>query len=135
MQTNNNAFILFLKELVLRVSSKSPKFFQILQIISGAFVLITGLPDFLSLLGITIPEVWNEHLNTAIAWASRGMFLISLLTTQSKPIGIDVNGNILKSTNETKLPFTDLQEKKQVAKQDSVKELVVTGTVNPKDNL
>lgn len=115
----SNPLIAWLKESILRLSTKSPKFFKIWQLISGALVIITGLPDALHLMNIQIPDVWDESVTKAVAWASRGIFLMSMMTTQSTPVAIDQNGTPIKKTNEAKLPFTAIQEKKEIAKEDA----------------
>lgn len=128
---NQNALLLFLKELILRFSTKSPLFFKILGGISMGLVLITGVPEFLQAIGVDLPTLWNEKLNSAIAWASRIGFIFSMLTTQSTATAVDVNGNVLKVTNEKKLPFTAAKEHKALVKnQDTIPEMVKTGTVS-----
>lgn len=77
-----NALIVFLQETLQRLFTKSPKFFKIWMIISGAFVLITGIPEALEYFQINLPDLWSEPVNTAIAWASRAAFIMALLTTK-----------------------------------------------------
>lgn len=112
---NNNIVILFLKENLQRLFTKSPLFFKIWTLITGVLVLITGLPDFLTWItagGITIPDLWNTYITNAVAWASRAGLFMSVLTTQSKPITLDT-GQIIKQTDEKALPFTAKAEQKQ----------------------
>jgi hypothetical protein len=113
----NNVIVLFLKENLQRLFTKSPLFFQIWTIISIVLIAITGLPDFVAWLsdgGIIIPALWDEHIMKAVAWASRASLFMSLLTTQSTPM--KVHGEVVKSTNVKALPFTALAEKKIVEK-------------------
>lgn len=115
----NPNILTFLQETLQRLFTKSPKFFKVWMLISGALVLITGLPDFINFLhiaGFTIPNVWNEHVTIAVAWASRAALLMATLTTKSIPIAKTEGGNILKVTDETKLPFTAAVEQKSAVK-------------------
>ena len=115
-----NANVLtFLQENLQRLFVKSPLFFRIWMFISGALVLITGVPDFINMLninGFVIPDLWNDAVTTAVGWASRGVFLISLLTSQSKPAAITDQGEIIKTTDTKKLPFTSAVEQKSAVK-------------------
>ena len=112
---NNNVFILFLKENLQRLFTKSPLFFKIWTLITGVLVLITGLPDLITWItsgGITIPDLWNSYITNAVAWASRAGLLMSMLTTQSTPITLN-NGDVVKVTDTKALPFTAKAEQKQ----------------------
>lgn len=118
-----NANILtFLKESLQRLFAKSPKFFKVWQIVSGILVLITGIPELINSLPfhVTIPDLWNARVTEAVAWASRAALFMSLLTTQSTPIGVtdEGKGNVLKATDSDKLPFTAAVEKKEAAKEN-----------------
>lgn len=113
----NNPLILFLQELVLRFSAKSPKFFVVLAWISGALVAITAVPEFLSFMEIPIPEIYQGHLNIAVKWASRAALFVSLLTARGKTVAVDQNRIPIKQTNLNKLPFTTKVEAKAVEKE------------------
>jgi hypothetical protein len=109
----NNVIILFLKENLQRLFTKSPLFFQIWTIISVILVAITGLPDLIAWLsdgGIIIPALWDEKIMVAVAWASRAALIMSLLTTQSTPVM--EFGEVYKQTDQKALPFTAAAEKK-----------------------
>ena len=110
----NTQIILFLKENLQRIFTKSPLFFKIWSTISGLLVLVTGIPELVNSISgvITIPEVWNASITLAVAWASRAALFMSLLTTQSEPMLI--RGDVVKVTNADKLPFTALAEQKIV---------------------
>lgn len=112
----------FLQENIQRFFTKSPLFFKIWTIISGTFVLITGIPDLISSLPfhVTIPDLWNERVTLAVAWASRAALFMSLLTVKSPAIGVTDNGkgNIIKVTDSSKLPFTAASEQKSAIKND-----------------
>lgn len=112
--------IAFLQEIFQRFRTKSPKFFQIWQWISGALVMITTLPSLLSEIesfGIVLPEVFHGHVAIAVRYAGIGVLLMSMLTTQSKPTAITEDGTILKKTDDAKLPFTAGAEQKNAVKE------------------
>lgn len=116
MIPQNNMLIAYLRETIQRLFAKSPKFFMIWTIVSSALVLLTGLPDLLSSLSflhITIPNVWDAKVTSAVAWASRAALFMSLLTTQSKPASVTADGVVLKKTDEKVLPFTAAVEVKK----------------------
>lgn len=120
-----NANVLtFLQELLQRLFTKSPKFFKIWTIISGTLVLITGIPDFITFLninGFTLPNLWNTEVTKAVAWASRAALFMSLLTTQSKPVGVVSTNDgamVIKATDDKQLPFTAATEQKSADKHE-----------------
>lgn len=117
-----NANVLtWLQELIQRFFTKSPLFFKIWTIVSGALVLITGVPELLSTMNIHIPDLWNVKVTAAVAWASRAALFMSLLTTQSKPVGVTKTGEVVKATNENKLPFTAATEQMSAVKNEVTK--------------
>jgi hypothetical protein len=114
---STNPMITFLQELFLRLSTKSPKFFKVIQLVSAIAAAVTGLPGLFQELNITLPA-WAVILqNKSVAWASATSLFISLLTAQSKPVSKTEDGVILKKTDETKLPFTANSEQKAADKQ------------------
>lgn len=114
----NNILILFLKENIQRLFTKSPLFFKIWSTVATVLVLITGIPELINYLSgaITIPEAWSPQITQAVAWASRAALFMSLMTTQSTPSAQTLDGTILKKTDEKKLPFTARHEEKQSKK-------------------
>lgn len=109
----NTDAVKFLRETLQRLFTKSPLFFKIWMIVSGVLVVITGLPDILSQVHVVLPEIFSKDINTAVAWASRGAFIMAWLTTADQPTAVNENGEILKTTS-TKLPFTAAAEIKKV---------------------
>lgn len=107
----------FLQETLQRLFTKSPKFFKIWMIISGTLVLITGIPDWIRFTGITIPNLWNHDVTLAVAWASRAATFMAILTSKSPIVAVTVGGNVLKATDDTKLPFTAAVEQKAAVKE------------------
>jgi hypothetical protein len=89
----------FLVELFNRLRTKSPKFFQIIQIIALTATLVTGIPDFLSMFGITLPPEAAVLANKAVAIASMVVWFISKLTVDDSQLTI--------AQKAKKLPLTD----------------------------
>lgn len=114
--TTNNLFINWLAENLKRLFTKSPKFFLVWTWVSGLLVAITGIPEALDFFGVILPPALEVLANKAVAMASGGAFFMSLLTTQSTPVALTNDGEMLKKTDENKLPFTSRCEKKQVIK-------------------
>ena len=108
----NNILILFLKENIQRLFTKSPLFFKIWSTVATVLVLITGIPELINYLSgaITIPDAWSPQITQAVAWASRAALFMSLMTTQGTPSAQTLDGTILKKTDEKKLPFTAKSE-------------------------
>lgn len=110
-----NPLIAFLAETFKRFINKSPTFFKIWKIILGIPVLIIALPNALDLLNIHLPQVFNDHVTTIVSWASTAAFLMTFLPVDSTVVKVE-NGEVLKKTDATKLPFTAQVEKKEVLK-------------------
>lgn len=128
----NNIILLWLKENITRLFAKSQMFFKVWSIISAAFVLMSGLPDFINwlhLFQIEIPTLWNDKVNLIVAWCSRGALLMSMLSTESKAVAKDETGAILKQTNQDKLPFTA-----KVENNKPVETIQALPTVTPENN-
>ena len=112
---NAQIFLSFFQETFQRLFTKSPLFFKIWSMVFAGLVLITGLPDFVNTLhinGINIPNLWNDKITVAVAWASRAALLMSMLTSQSKPVTTSTGGQPLKVTDAKMLPFTAATEQK-----------------------
>lgn len=114
---NNTILLDFLKELILRLGTKQPKFFKIIGIISMATALATGLPGLFDELHIHLPSWATILQNRIIGIAATTAFFIAKLTTQSKVVAVTEGGDILKKTNDDKLPFTSKAEEKEAAKE------------------
>jgi hypothetical protein len=74
----------FLLELVARLFSQNPTFFRVIQILSAITVIITGLPDFLSSIGVSLPENLLILENKTIAIASIVAMIIAQLPKKDK---------------------------------------------------
>ena len=117
---STNPMITFLQELFMRLSAKSPKFFKVIQFVSGLSAAVTGLPGLLQELNVNLPD-WAEVLqNKSVAWASATSLFISMLTVKSTPVSKTEEGEILKKTDEKKLPFTANSEQKEAAKKEEL---------------
>lgn len=114
----NNLFIQFIIELFKRFATKSPKFFQIWQWITGLLTAITGLPELINYIAgkanIPLPAVFATFENKYIGMLSAGAFFMAFLTTASKPAVITSDG-VLKKTDAAALPFTATAELKSAA--------------------
>jgi len=74
----------FLVELIQRLSSKSPKFFQAIQIISGVVAIIAFLPELLVYLSVSVPE-WAFTLNSlAMKVGALTALIVARLPNQTK---------------------------------------------------
>lgn len=139
MNPSPNPLIAWVQENFLRLTSKSPTFFKIWQIITGIPVLIIALPEALRILNIDLPQVFSQHVQTIVSWAATGMFLMAFLPTQSKVVAVDQNGVAVKQTNPDRLPFTTLKEEKVVQKEIQnpgtpfVNTVVLENPVTPKE--
>ena len=112
-----NPLIAWLQENFIRLTQKSPKFFKIWKIILGVPVLVIALPNALQILNINLPQVFNDHVQDIVGWATTAAFLMSFLPTDSKVVAVDQDGTALKQTDVDKLPFTAKQEQKEVKKE------------------
>jgi hypothetical protein len=73
-------FIPFLTDLFVRLFKPTPKFFQVLQVISTILLVISGLPGFLESNGVTLPEPIHSIANKAIGVISIVIIFIAQLT-------------------------------------------------------
>lgn len=74
----------FIIEILVRLFSKTPWFFRVVQIISSVALLITGLPQLLAQSGVNIPEAWTGTVSQVVSIASFVAILMAQLTTTSK---------------------------------------------------
>lgn len=123
--------ILWFVELIKRFGTKSPFFFKALSWFSGLLAALATLPQalaWLNVVHISIPFL-DTHAGEIVRYSSLGILFASLLTSQSKPTGIDQEGNIIKTTDTQKLPFTATSEQKIVDK-DSIPAVTVKPLIN-----
>jgi len=74
----------FLNELIIRLFSSKPWFFQVVQIISVATAVVTGLPEFLADSGIHLPAAWEAISSKAVSIAAMVAAFVSQLTVTDK---------------------------------------------------
>lgn len=112
----SNLFLSWLQENFKRLSSKSPLFFVWWQRISFALVLITAIPEFLQMFDVNLPEPFNTQLSKVVLACSVGILWMARLSSQSAPVAVTNSGDVLKKTDENKLPFTAQIEHKEAEK-------------------
>lgn len=120
----NSQLLNFLREMLNRAFTKSPMFFRIWQWASGILLVMTGIPELLEQLGVALPEPFSTMAIKAVAWASAGMYFMSLFPTQSNVVAATEQGDLLKQTDSTKLPFTAKSEERSETRKDE-------GMLNP----
>lgn len=111
----SNPLVAFIAEIFGRISSKSPKFFQVWQWISGAIVAVSGLPALLTALNVSLPPALMVLENKTVGIAASVAFFMSLMPAQSPTVTKQADGAPLKATNAAKLPFTSAAEKSNPA--------------------
>lgn len=72
-----------LKEIYLRLVSKSPKLFNVISTISTICLIITGLPELLYSLGIELPQSWELIKNKTVLISSTISLFIARLTVDT----------------------------------------------------
>lgn len=104
----------YLKELVHRIRTRSPKFFFILSVIGGSLTLLGYLPAALD--RWTNLDVSQNFINFCEDVSSRaqGFLFATLFAAESKPTAMTPEGNVLKKLDEAKYPFTAEVERKRV---------------------
>jgi hypothetical protein len=112
----NNLFLTWLQENIKRLFSKSPLFFIWWQRISFGLVLITAIPEFLQMAGIELPEPFNTQFSKIVLACSVGILWMARLSSQSVAVAVTPEGDVLKKTDETKLPFTAHAEQTKAEK-------------------
>ena len=89
----------FLLQIVKRLTLESPKFFKVFQIIGIVASLITGIPEFLELIGVHLPESIAFFANKTIAIAGSIVVFMATLTVKNP-------NAILKNENTTNSPLS-----------------------------
>lgn len=112
MLSPNNPLVAFIGEIFSRLKQKSPLFFIIWQWISGAVVAVTGIPEVLTATGVHLTGVFLQVENTAVTVAAGLVLFFSALPVKSDTVAVSTNGQPLKSTNQSALPFTAKAENK-----------------------
>lgn len=76
----------FLTETIKRFLSKNPSYFKVINIILGITIILTGLPDMLAELQITLPVWASVFASKTIAVAAIFGRLLTQLTTTDRSI-------------------------------------------------
>lgn len=126
----NNQFINFFVELIKRFGGTTPKFFKIISVIGIIAAFIGFLPDITAFLGIEIPLKWAKGWELTLKIAGLITAIVAQLPNQGGIAAVTDSGHILKATNENKLPFSSVVEKKKAAKNDVP--VVENVSTNPK---
>lgn len=117
----NNPFLLWLQEMVLRFSAKSPKFFVILQWLAGATAAVAGLPSlingFIQMFQLQLPPAFSVLENKTVAVAAAVSWIIAKLPVKSPAITVTTDGALIKKTDANTIPFTAGSEKKAALKE------------------
>lgn len=76
----------FLTETIKRFLSKNPSYFKVINIILGITIVLTGLPDVLAELQITLPVWASVFASKTIAVAAIVGRMLTQLTTTDRSI-------------------------------------------------
>lgn len=124
----NPTILTFFKEFFQRLFIKSPVFFRVFQVVTATLTFAGYFPSMLQRwFNVEVPG----HVITMcedVAKYATGFFAASALTAQTKPVAIMDDGDVLKKTDDKKLPFTkkceDKSAKEELAKVQKVPEVV-----------
>ena len=104
----NPNVLMFFKELWQRLSIKSPVFFRIVQVFTASLTFAGYIPSMMQRwFGVDVPGHYIT-LCEDIAKIAMGVCGGSFLTVDPKPVAIMHDGDILKKTDEQKMPFTKM---------------------------
>lgn len=103
----NNPLWNFFVEVYKRMRAKSPKFFVVIQNISIAAGLITGIPEMLEFFQIPMPDTIQALANKVISIASVVSFIISKLPVDSA-IVVEDTAAVPAGQTTSFLPFTQI---------------------------
>lgn len=110
----------FFVELWQRLRTKSPTFFRVLQLFSALLTFAGYIPSILQRwFNVEVPG----HIITMcedISKYAAGFLIAASLPVSAQPIAITSEGQMLKKTDETKLPFTAEKEARQELKEGGV---------------
>jgi hypothetical protein len=104
---------LFFRETLGRFFTKMPKYFKIWQLILGGLFIITLIPSLIdtSPLNDQMKSMANTGIVNIVRWAAFGAGVILKLTVQSVP-SFNETGELIKTTDTVRLPFTAKEEAK-----------------------
>lgn len=106
----------WIQETLNRLFIKQPKYFKYWSWLSGAVVVVCGIPYVLVQFNIHLPEPFATLSNKAATAAATVAFVMSMLAVKAPTVGQTEEGSEIKVTNDKKMPFTANAEKKEVEK-------------------
>lgn len=112
----NNIVIQFLREIVIRLTQKSPLFFQILKYISIAVTLVPGIFSLIQASGVVLSPVLSALANhTVIICGIVATFLTSLPVDKQLPTPVAATSKSLENFKATFSPTTEVVEQKAIS--------------------
>lgn len=113
---NTNNALAWLQENLQRLFTRSPKFFQVWNIVNGAIALLAGVPTILVSAGVVLPPArWAELIMKIAAAAGAWGYFMGKLSVQRPTITKE--GEVLEPAKDAPLAFTDKVEAKKVEAQ------------------
>jgi hypothetical protein len=76
----------FFIELIIRLASKTPWIFRVIQVISSATLFITGLPLLLQSSGINLPDRWDAIASEVVSISSIVAIFVSQLAVPTNVV-------------------------------------------------
>jgi hypothetical protein len=102
----------FFTELFNRLFQKTPKFFKWWIRIGAIAVFISGVPDILIELDITLPPIIKAFADKVVWVSGIVVMLMAKLPVQRPPVAQTESGKPVVVTDEKTLPFTTKDEEK-----------------------
>lgn len=93
---NQPDIVAWLKEFWLRLTSKSPAFFRVIQIIAGVIAVLVTIAEILQSSKVDLPNIVDSITNWTIAIGAVVAFIVAKLPTVDKD----------RKVTEGELPFT-----------------------------
>lgn len=113
-----NPALAWLIEAINRLKTKSPKFFFVLQCITGGMFLLGWLPWALERWTPITPSEYLINFCKDISKVAGGMLLSALFPTRSPIAAQTPTGEAVLVTNEKKMPFTAKAEAKAIEEKE-----------------
>jgi len=118
----NSIALNFFVELWQRLKTKSPTFFRVLQLVAALLTIAGYIPSVLQRwFNVEVPG----HIITMcedISKYAAGFLVAAALPVNSEQVAITTEGEILKKTDDKKLPFTAQKEIKEAVKEGGLLE-------------
>lgn len=112
--------ISFFVELFQRIKTKSPTFFRVLQLLGASLTFAGYIPSMLQRwFNVEVPGHVISMCEDVAKYAA-GFFAAALFPVAAQPIAVNGDGEVLKKTDEKKLPFTAKKEEKAALKNGGI---------------